>query len=246
MMKGSNVNNIKLDPVKQKIVECDVCGASLVVGKFAKKNQTCIIANQFPSNSKCKPSNIKKNSSAKEKMVVAKNVSNVVRKVKPKQESKQELEPKSKQKVKNTSFGEEYVKLMNQLDFDIDKQRRFKKRYAIDGGGVVVVYPNIEHQVDGGKPRLDWFSVITQRAVGINEDFRKFMPPDAASDCELIASEVGDQIITRPDIGTVRCDECGSLTDEFGVDPNKNKVLCIKPNGCFRKSFTNAGAEAVE
>lgn len=234
-MKGSNVHNIKLDPAKQKIVECEACGASLVVGKFSKKHQTCITANQFPSNSKCKPQGEKK--SAREKVSAAKDSGNV-RKI--------TSQPKSNGEDKSPegTFGAQFVKMMSQLGFEPDQQRRFKKRYAIDGGGIATVYPQVERPVGGGKPKVEYFSVIVQRAVGVNENFRNFMPPDAASDCELISSELGEQVVARPEVGTVKCDDCGALTDEFGVDPKKDRVLCVRPNGCFRKAFTNAGAEA--
>ena len=72
------------------------------------------------------------------------------------------------------------------------------------------------------------------------------MPPDAASDCELIAAELADHIVTKPQIGQNVCDGCGVITDEFGVDPKHGKILCVKPNNCFKKSFTSAGAEAQE
>lgn len=235
-MKGSTVKNIKLDPNKQKIVECDVCGVALVVGKFAKNKQTCMSANQFPSNSKCKLPIKGKKKSARDKIADTK-TQNAVRR----------LDKSSDDKInKEDTFGVKLTKLMKQLDFDIDNKRRYKKRYGIDGGGIVTIYPSIVPGVAGKGPTLEYFSVIIQRAVGVNEDFRNFMPPDAASDCELLASELGEQVIARPDIGTIRCDSCGSLTDEFGVDPNQNKVLCIKPNGCFKKAFTNVGAEALE
>lgn len=234
-MKGSNVRNIKLDPAKQKIVECDACGASLVVGKFAKNKQTCASTNQFPSNSKCKPSAGKKKS-AREK--IADTTQSAVRRL------DKSPDPKGNGQDKEATFGLKFTKMMKQLDFDIDSKRRYKKRYAIDGGGIATIYPSIVPGMTGKGPTLEYFSVIIQRAVGVNEDFRNFMPPDAASDCELLASELGEQVIARPDVGTVRCDSCGALTDEFGVDPKNDKVLCVKPNGCFRKAFTNIGAEA--
>lgn len=231
-MKGSSVNNIKLDPNKQKIVECEKCGVPLVVGKFAKNNQTCISTKQFPSNSKCKPQAIKTSA--------ADNIQKVKDEFVEKEDSKVDS---NSNKLKDNSIGTQFVVLMNKLGFEVDANRRFKKRYAVDGGGIAVVYPNMEN-IGGEKPKLEWFSVIIQRAVGVNEEFRRFMPPDAASDCEVIASEFAEQIITRPEVGTVKCDSCGSLTDEFGVDPKRNKVLCIKPKNCFKKAFMNVGAEA--
>lgn len=234
-MKGSSVNNIKLDPEKQKIVECEACGVALVVGKFAKKSQTCVTAKQFPSNSKCKPQPAK-TKSAREKISKTKE-DNKVRSI--------ESAPKKKQqKAPATSYGAKFIDMMNQLGFEPDAQRRFRKKYAIDGGGIATIYPQVEQQVGGQSKKVEYFSIIIQRAVGVNEDFRKFMPPDAATECELIASELGEQVITRPDVGTVKCDDCGAITDEFAVDPSKDKVLCVRPNGCFKKAFTNAGAEA--
>jgi hypothetical protein len=190
--------------------------------------------NQFPSNSKCK---LRTSSSATDKIKAVKDKYN------ESVENKIKQEPKVIQD-KPSTIGEKYIGLMNKLGFEPDKQRKFRKRYAIDGGGIVVVYPNMEPSMSGGDSKLEWFSVVTQRAVGINEDFRRFMPPDAASDCELMASELGEQVITRPEVGTIKCDNCGAITDEFGVDPRKDRVLCINPNGCFRKSFGNAGAQA--
>lgn len=230
-MQGSSVNNIKLDPAKQKIVECEKCGVPLVVGKFSKNGQSCHSTKQFPSNSKCKPQVVKTSASDK------------ISKVKEKSEIDKPNKVEKIEKKKDGSLGSQFVSLMTKLGFDVDSNRRFKKRYAVDGGGIAVVYPNME-DVGDGNPKLEWFSVIIQRAVGVNEDFRRFMPPDAASDCEVIASEFSEQVITRPEVGAMRCDFCGSMTDEFGVDPKKNKVLCVKPNNCFKKAFINAGAES--
>lgn len=229
-MKGSKVANIKLNPTTQKIVECEKCGVSLVVGKFSKNNQTCESAGHFPSNSKCKSNSKPKNKSAREKISNTKKQDEVRKLDSPKKEF--------------GSFGKHFVSIAAQLDFEPDEKRRFRKRYAIDGGGIAIVYPHVEPGMAGRGPKLEYFSLIIQRVVGVNEDFRNFMPPDAASDCELLASELGEKVIARPDVGTAVCDACGTITSEFGVDPKNDKVLCVRPNGCFKKAFTNAGAEA--
>jgi len=136
--------------------------------------------------------------------------------------------------------------LAQKLGYTINDKRIWHKKYAIDGGGVVNIHAMIDPGVVGAKPKLDYFSLTIQRAINTNEDFRQFMPPDAASDCELLASEFGDKEIVKHDIGKERCDGCGVLTEEFGVDTSTGKILCVRPNGCFRKKFTSGGAESHE
>lgn len=218
-MKGSNVNNIKVDVSKQKIVECSKCGAQLVVNKFSKKGQTCESINQFPPDSKCSAD---KKSSARDK--ISKTKESEIKKLSP----------------------SNFIKLMNKLEFDIDEKRRFKKKYAIDGGGIFLVYPQLSNPVGGEEPKIEYFSIIIQRVVGTNENFRDFMPSDAASDCEIIADEFSDKVKHTHNIGYVECDNCHVSTAEFGVDPKRNKVYCIKPNNCFKKVHNNAHAESVE
>jgi len=217
----SSINNVKLDPNRQKLVECVACGEYLVVGKFSKKNQTCEDANYYPS--KCpKKSNVRaiKHKSAKEKIA----------------------ETKDLDESENISTVNKFSQLMDKLGFEADHNRRFKKKYGIDGGGVMTIYPFMEPGVGGNDPKLSYFSIVLQRAIGVNEDFRKFMPPDAASDCELMASELGEINIIRPTVGTTVCDNCGSNTDQFGV--RRDKVYCVAPNNCFEKDFSGSGAEA--
>lgn len=242
-MAGSEVQNLKLDPKKQKIVECVTCGQSLVVGKFSKNDQTCETANYYPAkcpkrsdtkNIKDKPK--KKNKSAREKLADEK--------VSTKGESKPDKKKNGKDTSEQGKLAAEFTRLMNQLGFEIDSKRRYSKRYAIDGGGIITIYPHIEPGIAGTKSRLEWFSVILQRAVGVNEEFRRFMPPDAASDCEVLAAELGDQVRAQPEVGMTQCDKCGAMTDEFGIDTKRNKVLCVKPNNCFRNHHTSSGAQS--
>jgi len=98
--------------------------------------------------------------------------------------------------------------------------------------------------VAGEGPRLEYISMTIQRAIGLDEDFRRFLPADAATDCELMSSELGVERGKQPQVGQEKCDSCGAITDEFGVDTKEGKVLCIRPNGCFKKKFNNRGAEA--
>jgi len=145
---------------------------------------------------------------------------------------------------KPSSFAVALGELAVKLGFEINEKRLWKKKYAIDGGGVATVHIMIDMGLSGQEPRIGYFSLTVQRAVGINDNFRKFMPPDAASDCELLASELGGVEIQKPQIGQEKCDQCGILTDQFGV--KGNKVLCIRKGGCFKKAFTSGGAESVE
>ena len=221
-MKGSRVSNLKFDPNKEKIVGCGVCGEQMVVGKFSKINQKCTKCESVP---KGKPK--------EEKQVVK-----IVNPVKKKDNGKI---------VGDTSkFASGFTKVMNELEFEIDSSRRYKKKYAIDGGGVMIIYPFVEHGIAGSSPKVEYFSTIVQRVIGVNENFRELMPPDAASDCELIASEFAEHMVATPQIGQNICDRCGAVTDEFGVDPKRGKILCVRPNNCFKLSFTSAGAEAQE
>jgi hypothetical protein len=83
-----------------------------------------------------------------------------------------------------------------------------------------------------------------QRAIGLDEDFRKFLPADAASDCELMASEFSMERSKPLQIGQEKCDSCGAFTDEFGVDIKNGRILCIKPNLCFKRKFNAVAAES--
>lgn len=211
-MKGSAVNNIKFNPDTEKLINCMVCGNTMLVGKFSKKEQECFY---------CKES---------------------------KKESKA---------VKNTpklyeiddppgSFGKKLGNLATKLNFEITSKRLWRKKYAIDGGGIATIHIMVGPAVTGDKAKIEYFSLTVQRAIGVNENFRKFMPTDAASDCEILAAELAETNIARPQVGQEKCDKCGAFTDEFGVDAAFNKILCVKPNNCFRKKFTNAGAGSVE
>ncbi len=187
--------------------------------KFAKKNQTC---------DKCK--NISKGAKDKSAKSTAK----------PKKPKKN-----GEDTTPQGTFGARLGEIAKRLGFDITRDRIWRKKYAIGGSGIATTHIMVEPGITGKQPRIEYFSFIIQRAVGINEIFREIMPPDAASDCELIASELGEQDIIRPQVGMEKCDSCGSMTDEFGVDTKKGKILCVKPNGCFKKKFSNAGAEAL-
>jgi hypothetical protein len=228
-MKGSRVSNLKFDPNKEKIIDCSGCGEPIVVGKFSKINQKC---------AKCKavPKGKEEKAKPKEDRPVRKIVKPVQRKNKDNGKDASDI----------GKFAADVTRLMNGLDFEIDNQRRYKKKYALNGGGVMIVYPYIGPQIGDKPPRVEYFSTIIQRVVGVNENFREFMPPDAASDCELIAAELADVVEIQPQIGQNVCDSCGAVTSEFGVDPKRGKVLCVKPNNCFKKAFTSAGAEAQE
>jgi len=203
-MRGSIAKNIKLDSSKQKLVRCEVCQREMVVGKFAKKGQTCHECKTMP-----------KGKDAKNKSIDTRE-----------------------------SFGQKFVALMNKLGFTVTDKRLWKKKYAVDGGSVVTIYPMVEQGVAGEGPRLEYISMTVQRAIGLDEDFRRFLPADAATDCELMSSELGVERGKQPQIGQEKCDACGAITDEFGVDTKEGKVLCIRPNGCFKKKFNNRGAES--
>ena len=144
------------------------------------------------------------------------------------------------------TFGAELVKLTAELGFEVDRNRNFKKKYPIDGGGVATIYIHIDSGITGKGQTIEYFSLITQRAVSVNEDFRKFMPPEASSDCEVITAEFGGRQTISHDIGYNKCDNCGEMTNEYGVDPSAGKILCMTPNKCFMKKFSNAGAESEE
>jgi hypothetical protein len=147
---------------------------------------------------------------------------------------------------KNGSFGAKLVNICKELDFQVTNKRSWKKRYPMDGGGIATIHIMPEQGIVGMEPRVEYFSLVTQRAIGVNENFRKFMPPDAASDCELIANELGSKSISEPQLGQQKCDKCNEYTDQFGVEPKSNRVLCIKPNNCFKSHFTSSGAESVQ
>lgn len=237
-MAGSAVRNLQLDPKKQKIVECNVCEQPLVVGKFSKNYQTCETAGYYPSQCPYRDKAIKENKKSKASKK-SKSARDKIKKEKDSiiEEDKSVNEPSSE-------FAKRLTEIMNDLEFNIDQKRRYFKKYAVDGGGVITIYPHIEPGVAGTTPKLEWFSVILQRAVGTNEEFRRFMPPDASYDCEVLSSEFGQYDVVKPQVGTAKCDSCGSMTDEFGVDTRYNKVYCVKPNNCFKKHHTNAGAQS--
>jgi hypothetical protein len=209
-MKGSAIKNIKFNPEKQKLIQCEVCGDSIIVGKFAKVNQKC---------EECKKISKKKKAEKQEKLKLVEDES---------------------------TFAKRLTRMAIELGFDITDKRLWRKRYAIDGGGIATIHIMIEPNITGKEPSVGYFSFVVQRAIGVNENFRKFMPPDAASDCEMIAIEFGKQNIYKPQVGQEKCAKCGSMTDEFGVDNKNNRILCIKPNNCFKQYFTTAGAESEE
>lgn len=145
-------------------------------------------------------------------------------------------------KADPNSFAVKFVEMVTKLGFDATDKRLWRKKYGIDNGGIATVYVMVENNIAGHEPHLGYFSLIIQRAIGLDEDFRKFMPADAASDCELLASEFGAVEVRRPQIGQERCAICGELTYEFGVDTKNNRILCAKK--CFKKMFTSRGAES--
>ena len=215
-MRGSATNNTKISD-KQKIVPCIVCGDAIVIGKFDKKDQKCEKCQNIP----------------KGRLKVAEPE---VRKLPSK--------PVVKLPAKPSGFAVALGELAVKLGFEINEKRLWKKKYAIDGGGVATVHIMVDLGLAGQEPRIGYFSLTTQRAVGVNDNLKKFMPPDAATDCELLASELGGAAVQKPQIGQEKCDGCGLLTDQFGV--KGNKVLCIRKGGCFKKAFTSGGAESVE
>ena len=216
-MRGSEVANIKFDSSKQKIVRCQSCDKPLVVGKFAKTNQTCNTCKSAP-----------KGKAAADAKKIAKAV--------------------DKKNGKDTSpqgtFAARLTEVALSLDFEIRKDRVWAKKYSVADGAIMNLYIMIEPGIAGAESKVEYFSTITQRAIGLDEDFRKFMPPDAANDCGVIASEFSTIARVDHNIGQTQCDKCGVYTDEFGVNNKTGKVYCIKPNGCFKKSYTGAGAES--
>lgn len=213
-MKGSEVSNIKFDQSRQKIIRCESCDDPMVVGKFAKTVQKC---------AKCKGAPKGRDAA----------------------EAKKEAASKSNGEDKSSegSFAARLAEMAKSLDFDITRDRIWRKKYSADGG-IMSLFIMVEPGVAGEEPRVEYFSIITQRAVGLNEDFKKIMPPDAANDCNVIASEFSRVARVDHTIGQNKCDKCGVLTDEFGVNNNTGKVYCVTPNNCFKNSFSGAGAEA--
>jgi len=161
-----------------------------------------------------------------------------------KRESKQAEVPIKKEG--NETFGVRLTNLCQELGYTITEKRSWMKRYAMDGGGIATIYIMPEQGNTGMSPRLEYFSLIIQRAVGVNEDFRKFMPPDAVSDCELLSNEFAPKVTITPKLGQEQCAECKEFTDEFGVDTSRGRILCVKPNNCFKKFFNRAGAQSVK
>ena len=53
-MKGSRVSNLKVDPNKEKIVDCSACKEPMVVGKFSKINQKCKKCKDIPKGKEAK------------------------------------------------------------------------------------------------------------------------------------------------------------------------------------------------
>ena len=150
------------------------------------------------------------------------------------------------EKLAPETFSARLTRIANSLGFSISDKRIWRKTYAMDAGGIMTVHIMVEPSVAGGDPKIDYFSVNIQRAVGISDQFRKIMPPDAAADCEVIADEFAEVHNTRPQIGFQKCDVCGAMTDEYGVDPKTARVLCIKPNACFKNMISRRGAESDE
>lgn len=163
---------------------------------------------------------------------------------KPKSNGKMVHAPQIVNQNDEESFASRLSRLAGELGFSVTDKRLWRKKYAISDGGVATIHIMIEPSIAGGKPRIDYFSLNIQRAVGTLEDFRKFMQPDAASDCEVLAGELGEIPEVRPQIGFQKCDKCGVPTDEFGVATKTGQVLCITPNNCFKNQLTGAGAEA--
>jgi len=211
-MRGSAVNNTKIS-ASQKIVPCVVCGEPVIIGKFDKREQTCERCRNIPRG---KPK------------------ASEVRKLPIKQVTKLPAKP--------SGFAVALGELAAKLGFEVNEKRLWKKKYAVDGGGVATVHIMIDMGLAGQEPRIGYFSLTVQRAIGINDNLKKFMPPDAATDCELLASELGGVAAQKPQIGQEKCDACGALTDQFGV--KDTRVLCIKPMNCFKKAFNNKGAES--
>lgn len=162
-----------------------------------------------------------------------------------KKKNVKKVEEEVKKPVKLSTFSSRFYELVTKLGFEVTDKRIWRKKYPIDGGGIVSIHPMIEHGVAGEEPKLAYFSLIIQRAVGLNDNFRKIMPPDAASDCEILADEF--DTISRPKhkIGQEQCAMCGAITDEFAVDTKNARILCIKPNNCFRKFMSGGGAESL-
>ena len=220
-MKGSSINNIKVEAGK-KLVHCSACGCEGNVGKFAKKDWKC---------NDC--TNIPKGKSGMEEKAVRLEVSN---------------KPAVKAESEHVeSFGAKLTKVASQLNFDINDKRIYRKKYAVEGGAVATVHIMVEPGSTVQKPRLEYFSLTIQRAVGVDEDFRKLMPAEAAADCEVVIAELGVPTTRKIQIGAEKCDGCGMMVDEFGVDNKHNRILCIRPNrtGCFHKLMSSQGAESA-
>lgn len=216
-MKGSNVANIKFDSSKQKIVRCQSCDGPMVVGKFAKTVQTCDI---------CKGA-LKGKAAADAKKVV---------KLVDKKKNK-DISPQG-------TFAARLTEVAKSLDFEIRKDRIWAKKYSVADGAIMNLFIMVEPGIANAEPKVEYFSTITQRAIGLDEDFRRFMPPDAVNDCGVIASEFSSIARVDHNIGQTQCDKCGVYTDEFGVNNGTGKVYCIKPNNCFKNSYTSSGAES--
>lgn len=152
--------------------------------------------------------------------------------------------PQVVSQTEEESFASRLGRLAGELGFSITDKRLWRKKYAISDGGVATIHIMVEPGIAGGKPRIDYFSLNVQRAIGTIEDFRKFMSPDAASDCEVLAGELGEVPEVRPQIGFQKCDKCGMSTDEFGVNTKTGQILCINPNNCWKHQMMNSGAEA--
>lgn len=150
------------------------------------------------------------------------------------------------EEISNDSFSKKLLNICDKLGYQVTDKRTWMKKYPIDGGGIATIHIIPELPTSGNGPRIEYFSLVIQRAIGINENLRKFMPPDAAADCEVIANELGERTLLKPQLGQEKCDECGEYTNEFGVDSKRGKILCIRPNNCFKKHFTSSGAESLQ
>jgi len=147
---------------------------------------------------------------------------------------------------KQSIFAAKFTEMANKLGFEVNNKRLWCKKYAIDGGGVAIVHLMLDQGIQNEEKHLDYFSLTIQRAISISENFRQFMPAEAASDCEVLASEFGDKELIKHEIGKEICSKCGAITSEFAVDTKQGRILCLRPNSCWKKYMNNSGAEAHE
>ena len=109
--------------------------------------------------------------------------------------------------VVKESFATKLSEMAVKLGYTVNDKRIWRKKYAIDGGGVAVIHLMIDPGIAGSGQKLDYFSITIQRAVMTSENFRDFMPPEAASDCEVLADAFGDKLLNKHEIGKEKCDK---------------------------------------